>query len=78
MIAALTHIMKENEEERSYIKPVSRLLILAAVFILLIPLLAAWLKTALILGIVSLILFVPVLIGIRSWVMFKFSDRKNK
>jgi low temperature requirement protein LtrA len=77
MISALTRIMKENEEERSYIKPVSRLLILAAIFIMLIPFLAAWLKTALILGIVSVILFVPVLIGIRSWVIFKFSDGKK-
>jgi low temperature requirement protein LtrA len=77
MVAALTRIMKENEEDRAYIKPVSRLLILAGIFILFIPLLAAWLKTALILAIVSIILFVPVFIGIRSWVLFKFSGKKN-
>ena len=78
MVAAITRIMKENEEDRAYIKPVSRLLVLAGIFILLVPFLAIWLKTAVILAIVSLILFVPVFIGVRSWVLFKFSGKAKR
>jgi low temperature requirement protein LtrA len=77
MIAAITRIMKEDEEDRTYIRPVSRLLIIAAICILLIPLFTGWLKTISILTISAIILFIPVLVGIRSWVLFKFSGSKD-
>jgi hypothetical protein len=77
MIAAITRVMKEDEEDRAYIRPVSRLLIMAGICILFIPFFAGWLKTVSILTISAIILFVPVLVGIRSWVFFKFSGSKD-
>ncbi|HTD93288.1 MAG TPA: low temperature requirement protein A [Chitinophagaceae bacterium] len=72
MIAAISGIMKEEEEDRSYIRPVSRLLIATGIVILFIPFLASYLKTLYFLIIISAILFIPVFVGIRSWVRFKF------
>jgi len=76
MIVAITFVMKEEEEDRSYIKPVSRLLIISALLILLVPLFAVYLGTITFLSVIALILFVPVFIGIRSWVGYKFFGRR--
>ncbi len=72
-IIGLTKIMKEEEEDRSYIQPVTRLLVGAGIFILLIPVFGTYLNTLKFLTIVAIILAVPVIIGIRSWVRYKFS-----
>jgi low temperature requirement protein LtrA len=76
MIVGITKIMKEEEEDRSYIRPVSGLLIGAGILILLIPLFGNYLNTPAFLFAVAVILFVPVFIGIRSRVRYKFFSRK--
>lgn len=75
MIVGLTKIMEEEEEDRSYIRPVSRLLIVTGLIILAIPLLGHLLNTLAFLSIIAVILFVPVFIGIRSWVRYKFFSK---
>jgi low temperature requirement protein LtrA len=75
MIVGITKIMKEEEEDRAYIRPVSGLLIAAGIIILLIPL-SGYLNTLPFLFIIAVILFVPVFIGTRSWVRYKFFSRK--
>ena len=76
MIVGLTRIMKEEEEDRSYIRPVSKLLVIIAICLLLVPLLAGFMNTLGFFALVSFILLVPVLIGIRSWVRYKFYSEK--
>jgi low temperature requirement protein LtrA len=72
LIVATAAIMREEEEDRSYIKPVSRLLIIAGVLILLIPFVGSYLTTLVFFSVVTLLLFVPVFVGLRSWVRYKF------
>ena len=72
----IASIMKEEEEDRSYIRPVSRLLVVTSVILMIIPLLGSYLTTISFLLIVSIILFVPVFVGIRSWVRFKFFEKR--
>ena len=72
MITGITKIMEEDKEDRAYINPVSRLLLAIAVFILVIPLFGDYLNSITFLTIVSLLLFIPVFVGVRSWVMFKY------
>jgi hypothetical protein len=67
--------MKE-EEDRSYIRLVSGLLIVAGIIILHIPLFGNHLNTLAFLFIIAGILFIPVFIGTRSWVRFKFFTRR--
>jgi hypothetical protein len=67
--------MKEEEEDRSYIRPVSRLLIIAGIIILIIPLFKNYLGTIAFLSVITIVLFVPVFAGIRSWVQYKFFSR---
>jgi len=69
-------IMKEEEEDRSYIRPVSKLLIVTGIIVLLIPFFGHYLNTLFLFSIISLILFVPVFVGIRSWVRYKFFNRR--
>ena len=76
IITGVAAVMKEEEEDRSYIQPVSRLLIITGVIILIIPLFGHYLGTLAFLSVVSVILFVPVFIGIRSWVRYKFLNEK--
>ena len=71
-IVGIAGIMQEEKEDRSYIQPVSQLLIVIAIIILLLPLLGYWLNTIRYLSLVALILLIPVFIGIRSWVRYKF------
>jgi len=72
-IIGLTLIMKEEEEDRSYIRPMSRWLIVISVIILLLPLFS--LHTLLFLSIIAVVLFIPVWIGTRSWVRYQFLNR---
>jgi len=72
----IASIMKEEEEDRSYIRPVSRLLVVTSVIVMMIPLIGSYLNTISFLLIVSIILFVPVFVGIRSWVRFKFFEKR--
>lgn len=72
MTVFIAKIMKEYEEDRSYIKPVARLLILASLIILIIPLFGRHLHTIAFLAIIAFVLFIPVFIGIKSWVRYKF------
>jgi low temperature requirement protein LtrA len=75
-ISGLTRIMKEWEEDRAYIKPASRLLIVSALLILIIPFFAAYTNAILLLSLVAFFLFVPVFIGVRGWIRFKFFGKK--
>jgi low temperature requirement protein LtrA len=76
MITGIAAVMKEEEEDRSYIQPVSRLLIITGLVVLIVPLFERYSGTIAFLSVISLILFVPVFIGIRSWVRYKFFGDK--
>ena len=73
-IAALTLIMKEEEEDRSYINPVRRILVLISAIILLIPLMKFITGVLLFLSAVAVILLIPVVIGISSWIRYRFKE----
>ena len=76
-IVALTTIMRENEEDRSYIRPMSRLLMVAVIIIMGLPLFFKHLSSFLFLLLISLILLFPVFTGIKSWVRFKYKRDKR-
>jgi low temperature requirement protein LtrA len=76
MITAIAKLMKEEEEDRTYIRPVSRLLIITGLIILFIPVAGRYLDTLAFLGSIAFVLFIPVFIGIRSWVRYKFFSGK--
>jgi hypothetical protein len=65
--------MKAEEEDRAYIRPVSRVLLGCGVCLIGVAFLGSHLSALALLMLVSVILLVPVAIGIRSWVRFKFS-----
>jgi low temperature requirement protein LtrA len=75
-VTAITYVMEEEEESRSFISPVSRLLIIIAAIVLLIPLFRNYLGTIRFLSVISVLLFIPVFVGIRKWVGYKFFDKK--
>ena len=77
MIVGLTKIMEDKEEDRAYILPVSRLLIITGIILLAIPVFGKQLNTLLFLSIIAIILFVPVIIGVRSWVRYKFFTKQD-
>jgi low temperature requirement protein LtrA len=70
--AGIAAIMKEEEEDRAYIRPVSKILFVVSVILLIVPLFGDYFNPVAFLSIVSVILLVPVSIGIRSWVNYKF------
>jgi len=74
-IVALTKIMQEDAEERSYIKPVSRKLLICGACVLIIPLIGN-LHTLEFMGIVAFILFIPVVVGVRAWIKYKYGEVK--
>ena len=76
IVGAITKIMEEDDESRSYIRPVSRLLVIISGCILLIPLFRKYMGTISFLSVIAIILFIPVFIGVRSWVLYKFFDKK--
>ena len=71
-IAGIAAIMKEEEEDRSYIRPVTRLLFIVAAIIQIVPLFSGYLNPITFLAIVAMILMVPVMVGLKSWVIYKF------
>ncbi len=72
MIIFLTSVMKQEEEDRSYVRPVVRTLLLISIILLLIPLFGKWLSTPVFLSIITLLLFVPVVIGVINWIRYRF------
>ena len=70
--AGIAAIMKEEEEDRAYITPVSKILFVASAVVLLIPFFSSYFTPIAFLSIVAAILLVPVTIGIKSWVNYKF------
>jgi low temperature requirement protein LtrA len=75
MINGITKIMEEDEDDRNYIRPVSRMLWLISIFILIIPMFGNYLTSFSFLALIAIILFIPVFIGIRSWVLFTFFSK---
>jgi low temperature requirement protein LtrA len=75
IIVAIAAIMRQEEEDLSYIKPVSGLLIITGILILLVPFIGSYLNTVAFFGIITLLLSVPVFIGVRSWVKYKFFSK---
>lgn len=73
MIIGLTKVMEEYKEDRAYITPVSRWLLVISALILLIPVFGDYLSIITFLAIIAVLLFIPVFVGIRSWVKFRFS-----
>ena len=71
-IVGIAAIMKESAEDRAYIRPVSKLLLLISLIILLVPIFSQYLTPLSFLSIVAVILLVPVTVGIKSWVNYKF------
>ena len=76
-IVGLTLIMKQDEEDRSYIKPVSRLLVIVSIAIVLLPMLQLTTNTLVFLSLIAVLLLVPVFFGIRSWVLYKFYRKEE-
>jgi len=76
LIVAIAAIMRQEEEDLSYIKPVSRLLVITGILILLIPFIGSYLNTVAFFGIITLLLSVPVFIGLRRWVKYKFFSKR--
>jgi len=76
VVVAITKIMEEDDESRSYIRPVSRLLVVISGCVLLIPLSRNYVGTISFLSVIAIILFIPVFIGVRSWVLYRFFDKK--
>ena len=72
MIVGLTAIMESAEIDRAYIQPTARLLIVIGLIILALPFFTASCGTFAFLSIVAVILFIPVFIGIRTWVHYNF------
>ena len=70
-ITGITKIMGEYKEDRAYIVPVSRWLILVAILMMAIPL-AGINDSIIFLGMMAVLLFIPVFIGTRIWVKHKF------
>jgi low temperature requirement protein LtrA len=70
--AGIAAIMKEEEEDRSYIRPVSKILFVVSAVLLVVPLFSRYFTPIAFLSIVAVILLIPVTIGIKSWVNYKF------
>ena len=71
-IVSITKIMKEEEEDRSYINPMRRILVVISFIILLIPLLKITNDPLIFLSSIGIILLIPVIAGIRSWIRYRF------
>lgn len=73
-IYGLTHIMKEEAEDRSYIRPASVILLVSATLLIVLPSTGLRLGTTALLGTAAVLLFLPVCAGIVGWVRFKFKE----
>jgi low temperature requirement protein LtrA len=71
-IVAISGIMQEDEEDRAFIKPTSPILIASGLLCLAIPLTGREMNSLAFLGIIALLLFVPVVVGISSWIRYAF------
>jgi len=76
VVVAITKIMEEDDESRSYIRPVSRLMVVISICILLIPLFSNYIGTNGFLSVIAILLFFPVFIGVRSWVLYRFFGKR--
>ncbi len=76
-ITGLPFVMEESEEDRAYITPVSRLLAGATVLILLLPVITPDFSVTWLLSAIAVLLAIPVFMGIRSWVRFRFFSKNN-
>jgi low temperature requirement protein LtrA len=70
--AGVAAIMKEEEEDRAYIRPVSKILFIVSAVLLIVPFFSSYFTPVMFLSIVAAVLLVPVTIGIKSWVNYKF------
>jgi len=71
-IAGITKIMKEEEEDRSYINPMRSILFVISFIILLLPLIKATNDPMIFLSSIAVILLIPVIVGVRSWIRYRF------
>lgn len=76
MIAGLTRIMEEWEEDRSYIRPASRLAVIAAIVIFILPLFGSYLNSTALLALIAILLSLPVWVGVNSWIRFRYFGKK--
>lgn len=72
-IVGIARLMREEEEDRSYIGPVSRVLILCAIALIGTAPFGRALGPVGLLALVSAILLAPVIIGIRAWARYRLS-----
>jgi len=75
MITGLTKVMEQDKEDRAYITPVAKLLFIIALLILIIPLFGNHLDSIAFLAIIAVLLFIPVFVGVRSWVRFRYFNQ---
>lgn len=72
MIVGLAKIMEGEEEDLIYINPVSRVLLLEVALLFMLPGLLSNPTTLSLLGCATVLLLIPVFVGVRSWIRFKF------
>jgi low temperature requirement protein LtrA len=76
-IVGVSAIMKEEEEDRAYIQPASRILIIVSILILLVPVFQLTTNTLVFRALIAILLLLPVFWGIRSWVLYKFFRKQR-
>jgi len=67
----VTSLLKEDEEVRSYVRPLRPLLIVLSVIILLIPPTNLIKDTVLFLSVIGVILLIPIIYGVIRWSRFR-------
>jgi low temperature requirement protein LtrA len=72
---ALTTLMKEDEEVRSYVRPLRPLLIILSAIILVIPLVNLIHDVVLFLSVIGVILLIPIIYAVISWSSFKNTEQ---
>jgi low temperature requirement protein LtrA len=77
IVAQLSTLMENHDEDRSYIRPMYKMLYATSFLVLLLPLFSKQLGIISYLLSVTLLLFIPVFIGARGWVKFKFYSTKK-
>jgi len=77
-IVGLTQIIDESEEDRSYLRPVKRLLVMMGFGVLLIPFLTGIITALNFICIIAVVLFIPVFVAIRSWVRHTFFGEERR
>lgn len=77
IVAQLSNLMENQDEDRSYIRPMYTTLYITALLILCLPLFSKLLGVISYLLCVTFLLSIPVLIGIRSWAKFLANAKKE-